>query len=113
MLELVVVGIVAAAVAVFAVASSFGLVTVGMITVLFGLLVGFPASVGYHLRLRSALLRHAELAPRWWLNPTAMHNRLDESQFAPVRPWLYAGAISFTLCVLASFAVVADLLAMG
>gem|GEM_PF-1634982 len=65
-----------------------------------GLLVGVPAGLLYHLRLRAALLALEALPPRWWLEPVRLHARLDAASLARVRPSFYVGAGGFALCAL-------------
>jgi hypothetical protein len=74
-----------------------------------GLVVGAPASLGYHLALRARLARRGLLPRRWWLHPTALHERLDDADRRAVMPWFYVGAFGFLLsvtgCVVASLAM--------
>jgi len=65
-----------------------------------GFLVGVPAGVLYHLRLRTALLERKALPARWWLEPVHLHVRLDATSLAQVLPSFYLGAGGFALCAL-------------
>jgi hypothetical protein len=65
-----------------------------------GMLVGVPAGLLYHLRLRRALLDADALSARWWVSPVPLHRRLDAGALAPVLPPFYLGAAGFLLTVL-------------
>lgn len=79
-----------------------------------GLLLGVPAGVLYHVRLRSALLRHRVLPERWWISPLSHHDLLPEPELRNVLPACYVGAAGFAVtaagCALGVLAVLALLI---
>jgi len=68
----------------------------GVVLMVLGLVVGLPASLVYHLRLRRAL----QPARGWWLHPTALHGRLGDGQRRPVLRWFRIGAAMFGVAIL-------------
>ena len=79
-----------------------------------GLLLGVPAGILYHVRLRAALLRHDVLPTRWWVSPLSHHGLLPEPELRGVLPACYVGAVGFVVtaagCALGVLAVLALLL---
>jgi hypothetical protein len=66
----------------------------------FGLLLGVPTGVFYHVRLHAELAPRGVLSARWWWNPVQFHRHLAEHERGRVMPWFYAGAIGFVLIVI-------------
>ncbi len=66
----------------------------------FGLLIGVPTGLAYHLKLRACLLERAALPARWWLAPVRLHARLDTHARRRVLPWFYAGGLGFLITTL-------------
>lgn len=63
-----------------------------------GFAVGVPTGLWYHVALRRELLE-GELPDRWWLRPTALHDRLGDESRARVMPWFFAGGLGFAFTV--------------
>ncbi len=91
-----------------ALAPGFGLLATGVALVVVGLVVGIPGGVVYHVVLSRVLARRRALTPRWWLAPTALHERLRSDERRAVMPWFWAGAAGFALIVLGAVLVVAS-----
>jgi hypothetical protein len=89
-------------------------VGLGWVVTAAGLLLGLPAGLAYHLRLRASLLRAGELPPRWWLRPTALHRQLDSAARPAVLLWFRIGGVAalaaFVGCALIGAAVLLALL---
>jgi hypothetical protein len=66
----------------------------------FGLLLGVPTGLYYHVRLHGELGARGVLPARWWWNPVPYHRHLQNAERARVMPWFYAGAAGFMLIVL-------------
>jgi len=79
----------------------------GVLGTSLALVLGTAAGFVYHLRLHQALA--AELPKRWWWNPTAYHDQLDDESRARVMPWFYGGAFGFLGCIFGLAWVVAGL----
>ena len=75
-------------------------VMAGAVCVAAGLLLGVPTGFWYHVRLRSCLAARGELPERWWLRPTALHDRLRPEDRTRVLPWFAAGGAGFLITVL-------------
>ena len=90
------------------------LLQLGALLAASGLLLGVPAGVLYHVRLRSALLRNRVLPKRWWVAPLSHHALLPEPELRNVMPACYVGATGFVVaaagCALGVLAVLALLL---
>ena len=69
----------------------------GVLAVAFGLALGIPTSVVYHVKLARALAPRGELPPRWWLSPTRLHSRLREPERRDVLRWFFAGGAGFVI----------------
>jgi len=65
-----------------------------------GLLLGVPTGTIYHLALHASLARAGTLPARWWLQPTALHDRIPEDERGFVLGWCYAGAAGFLVTLL-------------
>ena len=72
----------------------------GALLVAGGLAFSTPCAVVYHWQLYRALGPRGRLDKRWLLNPTAHHDRLEESDLPRVMPWFYAGAFGWVVAVL-------------
>ncbi len=66
----------------------------------FGLLLGVPTGVWYHVRLYRALRARGVVASLWWLSPGKHHGLLSKEELRPVMRPFYAGAVGFVLAVL-------------
>jgi len=69
----------------------------GMLGVAFGLALGIPTSLVYHVKLARVLAARGELPPRWWLSPTRLHSRLRGDERRAVLRWFYAGGAGFVI----------------
>lgn len=72
---------------------TFGL---GVALVACGLAIGVPAGALYHLQLYRAV-RPTEA--RWWLHPTALHDRLADGARGGVMRWFHIGAVGFVVAI--------------
>jgi len=70
-----------------------------------GLAFGVPTGFVYHLALRRTLLRAGCLPPRWWWQPTALHDAIPKHERRWVLGWCSAGAAGFAVSVLGCIAV--------
>lgn len=77
-----------------------GMMVAGVFCVVLGMLVGVPTGAYYHVKLHAALAARAELPPRWWLQPTALHGQLRPEERPRVMAWFYAGGAGFALTIL-------------
>lgn len=73
---------------------------IGVALIVLGMGIGVPAGAMYHWRLWQATVRGQPPAPRWWLKPTGLHERLRPSAKARVLRWFYVGALGFVIAVL-------------
>jgi hypothetical protein len=62
-----------------------------------GLAFGIPTGLVYHLELRRSLARVGALPARWWLHPTALHDRVPPRDRRRVLGWCGAGALGFAV----------------
>jgi len=76
------------------------LVAVGWDCAGLGLLVGVPAGLWYHVRLRACLLRAGRLPTRWWLHPSPLNDRLEPAEKPSVMRFFYLGAAAAALALL-------------
>ena len=77
---------------------SWGVVLqLGVASVAFGLVLGIPASLVYHVKLARVLAPRGELPPRWWFSPTPLHTRLRSAERRTVLRWFYAGGAGFVI----------------
>ena len=76
------------------------LLTIGLICIAVGGLLGMPAGLYYHV----VLYRHLQQlggAPRgWYWHPTRYHRQLNREQLAEVRLWFVLGGAGFGLMML-------------
>ena len=77
--------------------SSSAVLQLGVLGVAFGLALGIPTSLVYHVKLARVLAARGELPPRWWLSPTRLHTRLRGVERRGVLRWFYAGGAGFVL----------------
>lgn len=66
----------------------------------FGLALGVPTGLWYHVRLRACLRARGELPPRWWVHPVSLHGRLRAHERRGVLGWFVAGGVGFALAML-------------
>ena len=66
----------------------------------FGFALGVPTGLWYHVALGRALRSREPLPPRWWLRPTALHEKLQPDERRSVLRWFYAGGIGFVFTAL-------------
>jgi hypothetical protein len=88
------------------------LLVAGTVTTAIGLAFGVATGLWYHIALARALSAASALTPRWWLRPTPLHERLDETGRGRVLPWFHAGAAGFLVTVV-GIALIALGLAAG
>jgi len=69
----------------------------GIQLVVAGLVFGVPTGLAYHVALGRSLQRAGRLPPRWWLQPTRLHDRIPAQDRARVLAWCYAGAAGFVV----------------
>jgi hypothetical protein len=72
---------------------TFGL---GVSLVALGMAIGVPAGAMYHLQLFRAV---RPTRPRWWLNPTGLHDRIADGMRGSVMRWFRIGAVGFVLAI--------------
>jgi hypothetical protein len=60
---------------------------------------GIPTAIVYHYRLYRSLLACDRLPPRWWLQPTALHDQIPIQDRAGVFVWGAIGGSGFVLVV--------------
>ena len=77
-----------------------GLVVMGVWIAAAGLAFGVPTGAVYHVALQRSLQRVGALPPRWWLRPTALHDRIPANDRRRVLAWCGAGAAGFAVTVL-------------
>ena len=86
----------------------------GLSIALVGLLVGAPAGLRYHQKLRAALAAQGSIPAYWWLHPTRYHRNLDDNALARVHmPFVWGAAgfgVSMLGCTLAGIGLVRALL---
>lgn len=64
-----------------------------------GFAYGIPTAIVYHWRLYRALAACDRLPARWWLQPTALHDRIPPSERSGVLLWGAIGGSGFVLIV--------------
>lgn len=69
------------------------------------LVLGSLAGGLYHHRLYRALTAREALPPRWWVDPTKLHDALTEEERERTLPSFYVGAAAFGICVLGCVAM--------
>ena len=65
-----------------------------------GFAFGIPTAIVYHWRLYRSLVRCERLPRRWWLQPTALHDRIPRDERAGVLVWGALGGTGFLVIVL-------------
>lgn len=65
-----------------------------------GFALGVPTGLWYHVALVRAVGAREVLPPRWWLRPTALHDRLRPDERPQVLRWFYAGGLGFAFTAL-------------
>ena len=60
---------------------------------------GIPTAIVYHWRLYQSLLACDRLPPRWWLQPTSLHDRVPTGDRAGVFFWGAIGGSGFAVVV--------------
>lgn len=76
------------------------LVTVGLLCIVVGGLLGLPAGLYYHVVLYRCLQELGGAPRGWYWHPTRYHRRLDRSQMSGVRLWFTLGGAGFGLMIL-------------
>jgi hypothetical protein len=76
------------------------LVMVGASLAAFGLAIGLPGGLLYHVKLRRALLTKGALPHRWWLRPANHHAALAPAQWRQIRSAFFVGALGFSIIML-------------
>ena len=61
---------------------------------------GIPTAIVYHWRLYRSLLACGRLPARWWLQPTALHDRIPSADRAGVFLWGALGGSGFLFILL-------------
>ena len=84
---------------------------IGAGVVLFGLLVGVPTGVVYHVQLYRVLAPKGGLPGGWYWRPLQFNAELTEAERQRVMPWCYAGGLGFVIIVLGIVALGVALLA--
>ena len=82
------------------------LLSLGVVLVGGGFLVGLPASAVYHALLRRSLIRANALPPRWYWRPIRLHPQIPSPDRLAVLAWCYLGAAGF-FAIVVGCAVVA------
>ncbi len=78
-------------------AESLILAGLGCAAVGFG--YGIPTAIVYHWRLYRSLLACGRLPTRWWLQPTALHDRIPAEDRLGVLLWAGIGGSGFVVVV--------------
>ncbi|MDD5306856.1 MAG: hypothetical protein PHU25_05995 [Deltaproteobacteria bacterium] len=76
------------------------LLVAGFALVIAGHVIGIPAGVVYHVKLRRAARAKGGLPRGWIWRPMSLHDRLDAPDRRRILPWFYVGAAGFALIVL-------------
>ncbi|TAJ10337.1 MAG: hypothetical protein EPO61_02565 [Nitrospirae bacterium] len=84
--------------------------TVGLWTLLFGLVVGIPTGLWYHVVLYRFLSKKIVLPSRWWWAPVDLHPHLAQEELARIKPWFVTGGVGFLLSLAGGLAAMAGLL---
>jgi hypothetical protein len=71
----------------------------------FGLVLGVPTGLWYHVKLRAALLQAGRLPERWWIHPVSLHGDIPPERQATVLLWFYIGGVGFGFTMLGCLAV--------
>ena len=85
-------------------------VAAGWAAIWAGLAVGVPTGFWYHVRLRACLRARGVLPKRWWLRPSAHHERLTDQERPGVLVWFVVGGAGFVLALAGCGAVVLGVL---
>lgn len=72
----------------------------GVLLTAWGLALGVPTGVAYHVQLARVLGRRGALPSGWYWNPFALHPRLREDERLGVLLWCGAGAVGLGVCAL-------------
>ena len=78
-----------------------------------GLAFGVPTGLVYHVALRRALLGAGCLPPRWWWQPTALHDAIPPADRWRVLGWCGAGAAGFAVSVVGCLAAAIGAVRIG
>jgi len=73
---------------------------VGLLCVVLGCVVGFPAGFYYHVVLFRVMRVQGEVPSGWYWNPTRYHSLLSADEYASIRPWFVLGAAGFVFIIL-------------
>ncbi len=65
--------------------------------ILFGMILGVPTGVIYHVQLYRALAPGGVMSAGWYWNPMKYNKMLTDEQWGAVMPWCYAGAFGFVV----------------
>lgn len=84
--------------------------TVGLWTLLLGLVTGLPTGFWYHVVLYRLLSSKMTLPARWWWSPVGLHPHLAQADLARIKPWFVLGGIGFLLSLAGGLAAMAGLL---
>lgn len=88
------------------------MVELGFFGLGFGLLVGIPSGLWYHVELYRALTAKLQVPSRWWLSPTDYHLQLAHHELTKIRPWYLLGASAFTIALAGGLTAMIGLLIM-
>lgn len=81
-------------------ATAESLLRAGIGLAVVGFAYGIPTAIVYHWRLYRSLVRCDRLPPRWWLQPTALHDRIPPEDRRGVLAWGAIGGSGFLVIVL-------------
>src|SRR5262249_24574429 len=86
------------------------LATLGLATMILGLLLGIPTGFWYHVVLYRLASAKIPLPGTWWLAPARLHTHLSGDEQARIRPWYRIGGVGFVLSVAGGIAAIVGLL---
>ena len=69
---------------------------IGVSLVALGMAIGVPAGAVYHIQLARAV---RPTSARWWLHPTALHDRIPDGARGGVLRWFRIGAVGFVIAI--------------
>jgi hypothetical protein len=83
---------------------------IGFGVLFFGLLIGLPTGLWYHVILYRSVSARMPLPRAWWLSPFRLHIHLTGAEQGRMRPWYLIGGVGFVLCVIGGLVAIGGLL---
>jgi len=79
-------------------------------TMCFGLALGVPTGLWYHVALYRVVAPKVSLSRTWWMAPSELHRHLTEAERRRIFRWYRLGGVGFVLSVVGGLAAIGGLL---